>query len=75
MKSNDFRLDAGPEVDAAWKSLGADCELVHYSLAAYADTVAQIMLPEYLQKKQKLQVLHETKSRSRRSTEVGIQRT
>lgn len=25
MKSNAFRLDAGPEVDAAWKSLGADC--------------------------------------------------
>jgi|TARA_R110002003_G_scaffold70_28_gene6567 hypothetical protein len=75
MKSNDFRLDAGPEVDAAWKSLGADCEFVHYSLAAYADTVAQIMLPEYLQKKQKLQVLLGTKSRSRRSTEVGIQRT
>lgn len=24
LKSNDFRLDAGPEVDAAWKSLGAD---------------------------------------------------
>ncbi|KAF1911109.1 tat pathway signal sequence [Ampelomyces quisqualis] len=24
MKTNDFRLDAGPEVDAAWKSLGAD---------------------------------------------------
>ncbi|KAL5118838.1 hypothetical protein ACEQ8H_003160 [Pleosporales sp. CAS-2024a] len=24
MKSNVFRLDAGPEVDAAWKSLGAD---------------------------------------------------
>lgn len=26
LKSNEFRLDAGPEVDAAWKSLGADCE-------------------------------------------------
>jgi len=24
MKPNDFKLDAGPEVDAAWKSLGAD---------------------------------------------------
>jgi hypothetical protein len=27
LKSNVFRLDAGPEVDAAWKSLGADCML------------------------------------------------
>jgi hypothetical protein len=25
LESNDFRLDAGPKVDAAWKSLGADC--------------------------------------------------
>ncbi|KAL5422531.1 hypothetical protein PMIN04_004672 [Paraphaeosphaeria minitans] len=25
LASNPFRLDAGPEVDAAWKSLGADC--------------------------------------------------
>ena len=26
MLENAFRQDAGPEVDAAWKSLGADCE-------------------------------------------------
>lgn len=26
LKSNVFRQDAGPEVDAAWKSLGADRE-------------------------------------------------
>jgi hypothetical protein len=25
LKQNDFKLDPGPEVDAAWKSLGADC--------------------------------------------------
>lgn len=25
LRSNEFRLDAGPEVDTAWKSLGADC--------------------------------------------------
>lgn len=25
--SNDFRLDAGPQVDAAWKSLGVDCRI------------------------------------------------
>jgi hypothetical protein len=24
LQSNDFRLDAGPEVDAAWKALGVD---------------------------------------------------
>jgi hypothetical protein len=29
LKSNNFRLDAGPEVDAAWKSLGADCSSQH----------------------------------------------
>ena len=27
LKANIFRQDAGPEVDAAWKSLGADCKL------------------------------------------------
>jgi hypothetical protein len=26
LKANIFRQDAGPEVDAAWKSLGADCK-------------------------------------------------
>lgn len=31
MMSNVFRQDAGPEVDAAWKTLGADCKLVLYS--------------------------------------------
>jgi len=25
--SNAYRLDAGPEVDAAWKELGVDCKL------------------------------------------------
>jgi hypothetical protein len=27
LKANAFRLDAGPEVDAAWESLGVGCEL------------------------------------------------
>lgn len=26
MVSNPYRLDAGAEVDAAWKSLGVDCK-------------------------------------------------
>ena len=34
LKSNDFRLDAGPEVDAAWKSLGADCMLASLPIRA-----------------------------------------
>jgi hypothetical protein len=29
MKENAFRLNAGPEVDAAWESLGIDCKLSH----------------------------------------------
>jgi len=28
MMSNVFRQDAGPEVDMAWKTLGADCKLL-----------------------------------------------
>jgi hypothetical protein len=28
LKPNNFKLDAGPEVDAAWRSLGADCKLL-----------------------------------------------
>lgn len=28
LMSNVYRLDAGPEVDAAWKSLGVDCKLL-----------------------------------------------
>jgi hypothetical protein len=31
MMTNPFRLDAGPEVDAAWKSLGVDCKLFCFS--------------------------------------------
>jgi hypothetical protein len=31
MMTNPFRLDAGPEVDAAWKSLGVDCKLFYFS--------------------------------------------
>jgi len=31
LKANIFRQDAGPEVDAAWKSLGADCKLSRLS--------------------------------------------
>lgn len=27
MMTNPFRLDAGTDVDAAWKSLGVDCKL------------------------------------------------
>ena len=33
MKQNVFRQEAGPDVDAAWASLGVDCEAQHYSLA------------------------------------------
>lgn len=28
--SNAYRMDAGPEVDAAWKSLGVDCKCVEF---------------------------------------------
>jgi hypothetical protein len=28
LKPNNFKLDAGPEVDAAWRSLGADCKFL-----------------------------------------------
>ena len=28
MKENAFRLDAGPEVDAAWDSIGVNCEFL-----------------------------------------------
>lgn len=35
LKSNVFRQDAGPEVDAAWKSLGADCEYSHTDSLEY----------------------------------------
>lgn len=28
---NAYRMDAGPEVDAAWKSLGVDCKWVDFS--------------------------------------------
>jgi hypothetical protein len=31
LKENVFRQDAGPEVDAAWLSLGVDCECLHIS--------------------------------------------
>ena len=48
MKSNVYRQDAGPEVDSAWKSLGADCKfsfipsLVLFMLRYTIDSAARI---------------------------------
>jgi hypothetical protein len=30
LKENVFRQDAGPEVDAAWESIGVNCEFIHH---------------------------------------------
>jgi hypothetical protein len=41
LKANEFRKDAGPEVDAAWESLGVNCRyregcaLLENSLTAF----------------------------------------
>lgn len=34
MKENEFRKDAGPEVDAAWESIGVNCKLPLHFLSS-----------------------------------------
>lgn len=49
--SNSYRLDAGPEVDAAWKALGVDCKLFHYTVMPASNVRDQITPREYQRRK------------------------
>lgn len=40
VNENIFRQDASPEVDAAWKSLGADCKLSSYHMSSFKLTAS-----------------------------------
>jgi hypothetical protein len=43
LASNAYRLDAGPEVDAAWRALGVDCKPSWYREMPSSNTHNQIM--------------------------------
>ena len=77
LRSNVFRQHAGPEVDAAWKSLGADCRstcLLSPSLNV-TNRTSQTVQQEYQQTKQLNLACQSIKSESKTSTAVVIQPT
>jgi hypothetical protein len=76
LKQNDFKLDPGPEVDAAWKSLGADCTCCSVRInVKFINSLHKTMQQGYQRKKQRAQALRPIKSRSRQNTEEVIRHT